>query len=251
MNLRILGSGLSFPNPGGASSGYLVESPNTHLLLDCGHGIAGKLPAAIDLRQLSTIVISHMHPDHFLDLVPLKYAFFFQGIPPIPLYLPPGGVDALERLQNGLRLSERFFADSFDLDEYDPDATLHAAGLSIEFAPTQHYIPGYCTRIVGTDGPAALFYSSDTAWTDPVLELARGATLGLIEATLMHYDPREERHGHLTAEMAGKLAREAGLKRLVLTHYFSAQARRLQAEAEKAFGGHVDLAEEGQSYPID
>jgi ribonuclease BN (tRNA processing enzyme) len=250
MNLRIIGCGLSFPSPGGASSGYVVESQSERLLVDCGHGVVGKLEAALDLRDLSAIVISHMHPDHFLDLVPLKYAFFFQGIPPIPLLLPPGGRQVLERLQPSLGLADAFFADSFDPAEYEPVAVLDLAGFSIRFASTQHFIPGYAMRISESPTAPALFYSSDTGWTEPVVSLARGAALGLVEATLLDYPPDEEWHGHMTARLAGKLGRVAGIRRLVLTHYFTPVAQRLQEEAEAGFEGRVEVAKEGQVYPV-
>lgn len=250
MNLRIIGCGLSFPSPGGASSGYLVESDAARVLVDCGHGVVGKLEAALDLRDLSAIVISHMHPDHFLDLVPLKYAFFFQDIPPVPLLLPPDGRQVLERLQPSLGLADTFFADTFDLAEYDPGSDLGLSGLSIRFAPTLHFVPGYALRISKSPGTPALFYSSDTGWTEPVVDLARGAALGLVEATLAEYPPDEEWHGHMTARLAGELGRVAGIPTLVLTHYFSRVAERLQKEAEAGFRGRVEVAQEGQVYPV-
>ncbi len=88
------------PRPGSACSSYLVQTENAAVLLDLGSGALGKLQLAIDYARLDAIVISHMHADHFLDLVPLRYGLKY-GEPPraerIPLWLPPGGVTGCKR----------------------------------------------------------------------------------------------------------------------------------------------------------
>ena len=252
MKLTALGVSPAVQNPGGACSGYLLEEGNTHLLLDCGHGVVAFLQRAVDLRQLSAIIISHMHPDHYFDLVPLKYAFLFQEIPPIPLLLPPSGRALLERLRAAIGLSEGFFGESFQIAEYDPTGTCRDVdGYRIDFASTQHFVEGYAMRFtMPGSGERALFYSSDTAYTDWVRDLAQGATLGLIEATELEHETEDESPGHLTAQEAGTLAREAGIERLILTHYSHLVADQIVAQASAAFGGAVELAQEGKSYEL-
>ena len=65
-------------------------------MLECGHGAASKLLQYASIESLAAIVISHMHPDHFFDLVPLKYGIAFNRYPRIPLFLPPGGEPILD-----------------------------------------------------------------------------------------------------------------------------------------------------------
>src|SRR5579885_3687157 len=120
MKLTVLGSSPACANPGDASSGYLLSGEGGSLLVDCGHGVVGKLRAVAELDSLSAVLISHMHPDHIFDLVPLRYGFQFLSLPPIPLLLPPNGREALGRLLAALNLPDTFFQDTFDVREYDP-----------------------------------------------------------------------------------------------------------------------------------
>ena len=95
MRLTVIGKSPAFTDAGGACSGYLVEDGGTRLLVDCGNGVFGKLRAATDPFALDGVVISHVHADHVLDLVPFAYALLFarggRPFPPLPLHVPPGG----------------------------------------------------------------------------------------------------------------------------------------------------------------
>lgn len=250
LKLTIVGSSPAYPNPDGACSGYLVESRDARLLVDCGHGVTGILQTIVGLERLSGIIISHMHPDHFFDLVPLKYGFRFQSIPSVPLLLPPGGRDLLHRLQAAIDEQEDFFAESFQLSEYDPEKDIHVGDLRIQFAHTQHFIPAYAMRFSRRSNTArSLFYSSDTAWSDEVVELARGATLALVEATRVEKG-KVGPYGHLTGLEAGELARAAGIERLILTHYPLRQAEAIQRDAAHSLGASVELATPRATYNV-
>jgi ribonuclease BN (tRNA processing enzyme) len=252
MKLTILGASPAVPNPGGACSGYLLQTGRVTVLIDCGHGVAGVLQTVVGLRDISAIIISHMHPDHFFDLVPLKYGYVFQGISGVPLFLPPDGEAVLQRLQSAIGLKKQFFEESFTLHQYDTVRTLHAVpGLTVSFAPTQHFVPGYALRVSQDDDSGRqFFYSSDTGWVDSVVELSRGASLGLLEATLVEPEDVDEPPGHLTAAEAGELARVTGVEQLVLTHYPWNLADEIRRDASSAFGREVHLAEERQVYTV-
>jgi ribonuclease BN (tRNA processing enzyme) len=245
--LTVLGASNAFPNPGGASAGYLVQSDGQSFLVDCGHGVTGVLQRAIDLAELSGIIISHMHPDHFFDLIPLHYGYSYPQLPPVPLLLPPGGLELLERLQPILDFGEHFFTGTFEVSEYDPDHPTSLAGIDLQFARTQHFIPGYAMRFTKHD--RSLFYSSDTGRKESVTDLARGSNVGLIEATVLtHEHPGP--HGHLSAEEAGQMAHDASVERLILTHYWSQNAAALQDQASAVFAGEIALAQPLTRYPI-
>jgi len=70
--LSIIGNSAGIPAPGGACSAYLVQTPATKLLLDCGPGALPRLRTQLRMREIDGIVISHMHTDHFLDLLALN-----------------------------------------------------------------------------------------------------------------------------------------------------------------------------------
>jgi ribonuclease BN (tRNA processing enzyme) len=252
MKLTILGASPAVPNPGEACSGYLLQTDRSTLLIDCGHGVTSILQTVVDLSDISAIIISHMHPDHFFDLIPLKYGYLFQGFSGVPLFLPPEGKGVLQRLQSAIGLNKRFFEESFTLHEYDAgDALRDIPGFSVSFAPTQHFVAGYALRVSETDdSDRQFFYSSDTGWVDTVLDLSRGASLALLEATLLKPEDIDEPPGHLTAAEAGELARTTGVEQLVLTHYPRGLADAIRREASGTFGREVHLAEERQVYTV-
>ena len=76
----------------GACSGYLVEEDGICLLVDCGNGVFGKLRRYRDYGAVDAVVISHLHADHFLDLVPYSYALTYAPKrQPVPIQRWPGG----------------------------------------------------------------------------------------------------------------------------------------------------------------
>lgn len=221
------------------------------MLVDCGHGVAAQLRRVQAPRNLAGIVLSHMHPDHFFDLVPLKYVVdFVEGrANRIPLWLPPGGREVLDRLKAALRLPEDFWDASYRCQEYDPHTDLNIEELLIRFAPTRHFITGYAMRIAAQgDRSHSLLYSSDTGPTEAVAVLGDGASVGLVEATIRESDPGGE--GHLSGRAAGALAASAGVSRLLLTHYAVENAEEVLEEARETFRGSVELTEQGRTYAI-
>ena len=75
MELTVLGCSGSYGSPaGGACSGYLVRGAGRSIVFDLGSGAFANLRKAIAAEDVDAVVISHMHPDHFLDLVPMRYA---------------------------------------------------------------------------------------------------------------------------------------------------------------------------------
>ncbi len=93
------------PRPGGASSSYLIQTSNAAVLIDVGSGSLGKLQLFTEYARLDAILISHMHADHFFDLVPLRYGLKYGDVSRaqrLPLWLPPGGRGALEALRRAV-----------------------------------------------------------------------------------------------------------------------------------------------------
>ncbi len=236
------------PRPGGASSSYLLEAGGVAVLLDAGPGSMAKLQLAIEYTRLDAIVISHVHADHFFDLVPLRQGLRHGPLSRadrLPLFLPPAGAASLEALQRAVSPDAPgdFFDAVYAVEEYDPARPLQIGGVSLRFARTRHYIEGYAIR--ADAGEASVTYSSDTAPCDAVVDLARQTSLFLCEAAL-GLDEESGERGHCSAEEAGEMAQRAEAQRLVLTHYGSAYApQRLVDAAKRRFGGHTEAAEDG------
>ncbi|HZG35219.1 MAG TPA: MBL fold metallo-hydrolase [Gaiellaceae bacterium] len=221
MQLRIVGSSPAWPNPGGACSGHLVDG---RLLLDCGPGVLAKLREREPWPAVDAIAITHLHLDHWGDLVPWVWGSLYgpgRELPRPRLLMPPGSVDTLRPLLGKLG-TERMLERVFDVQEYEPGSAIDVAGLRLTALPVIHYeLEAYGFRVDG-DG-RALAYSGDTAPCRPLVELARGADLFLCEATLD--DPNEgDRRGHLTIDEAQDAHEQAGSRRLLLTHRPSERA---------------------------
>lgn len=254
MRVIALGTSAAYPGPDNACTGWLVEERGTRLLIDCGTGVLSKLQRFLPLTQLTSIVISHMHADHFLDLVPLRYAFRYglkESRPRCTLYLPPGGRASLERMAAAFAAeeSEDFFAAVFTLREYDPEGTLLLGPLAVRFAPGDHYIPAWG---VAVEGQGKVVFTGDTGPSEAIVELAKGAHLLISEATYLTTEEEEgSRRGHLTAREAGELAARAQPQRLLLTHLWPHHdPHQVLAQAKAAFAGEVALAEPGRSYEV-
>ena len=250
--LTILGKSPSWQDRDGACSGYLVETGGLRLLIDCGNGVFAKLRRYADYERIDAVLVSHLHADHLLDLVPFAYALRYG--PPLrddrpKLHAPPGARDALRRLC-GAWASETLIEDAFELREYDPDRGLELDGVRVRFQSVPHYVPTYALELTASSDARRLIFSADCGPNDELVEFARGAALLVIESTLLEAEPAEPA-GHLTAGQAGAIGRRADVGRLVLTH-FSDQldAAQLRGQAEAAFGRMIELAGEGEVYEV-
>jgi ribonuclease BN (tRNA processing enzyme) len=264
MRLTVLGKSPSWQDADGACSGYLVEEDGVAVVLDCGNGVFSKLRKYRDYVDVDAVVVSHLHADHILDLVPFSYALTYAPRQqPVPvdrwpgtdsparpkLYAPTGARELFRRIV-GAWGQEDLVENAFDLVEYSDDDVLDVGPLRVRFHPVPHFVNTNAVEIASTDGGGRLTYGADHAPTEELVRFAAGTDLLLIEATL----PRPERHGdrgHITPQEAGEHARQAGAKRVVLTH-ISDELDHLWARncAAEAFDGPVTVAAEGDVYEL-
>jgi ribonuclease BN (tRNA processing enzyme) len=262
MRLTVLGKSPSWQDADGACSGYLLEEDETAVLVDCGNGVFSKLRARRDYCAVHAVVISHLHADHFLDLVPYSYALTFAPRQqPVPvdrwpgtdcparprLIAPPGAGETFRRVV-GAWGSEELIERAFLLEEYEPASRPEVGPFRFSFHAVPHFTETFAIAVESRNGPSRFVFGADSGPSEQLVEFARGADLLLVEATL----PRPERsgkRGHLTPREAGEHGRAAGVGRLVLTH-LSDELDPLwaRAEAEASFGGRVELAREGAIY---
>lgn len=262
MQVTVLGKSPSWQDAGGACSGYLVAQDDFMLLLDCGNGVFSKLRPVCDYVGVDAVLVTHMHADHFLDLVPFSYALRYAprqqpvavggwpgtNEPARPrLYLPPGG-GAVLRGVVGCWGSEDLVDSAFALQEYAAGGELELGPFAVRFCEVPHYVTTYAVEL-GCDGVRFTF-GADCRPNQELVGFAQGTDMLMVEATL----PRPERdgvRGHLTAREAGEHGRRAGARRLVLTHYSEELDPELTyAEAADGYGGPVELAREGAVYTL-
>jgi ribonuclease BN (tRNA processing enzyme) len=263
VRVTVLGKSPSWQDAGGACSGYLVEEGGDALLLDCGNGVFAKLREHRDYVDVGAVAISHLHADHFLDLVPYSYALTYaprqQPVPvdrwpgtdnpARPRLIAPSGARAAFRRIVGAWGNDDLIENAFALEEYDPGADVTVGSLQLRFREVPHFTPTFAVDISSGDG-ARFTYGADCRPGEELVEVARGTELLLIEATL----PRPERtgvRGHLTPAEAGDHARRAGARRVVLTHISDELDQEwAQEQAAEAFGGPVEVAREGAVYEV-
>lgn len=229
LRVTVLGCSTAAPHPDSPAAGFLVEWGASAVLLDVGQGVIRNLQRVMDPHDLTAIVIGHMHADHYLDIVGLRYLYPW-GEPaktPLPMHLPPGGRARLDALSTAVSERDGFFDAAFDAVEYDPTTELALGDLRLRFVRGRHYVPAWGVVIEAPNG-ARLAYTGDTGPSASVEDGVRGADLLLVEAALglaAHDDPER---GHLTPEEAIELARAAEARAAILVHY--APARRAELE---------------------
>jgi ribonuclease BN (tRNA processing enzyme) len=264
VRITVLGKSPSWQDADGACSGYLVEDDGVRVLIDCGNGVFGKLRRFADYLDVDAALISHLHADHFLDLVPYSYALTYAPRQqPVPVANRPGTDDpARPRLiaPEGARKTFRrvvgawgnddLIENAFALEEYEQGEIVDVNGLSFRFQEVPHFTETFAINITASNGGGRFTFGADCRPGEELIEVARDTDLLMVEATL----PRPERtgiRGHLTPGEAGDHARRAGARRVVLTH-ISDELDELWArrEAETTFGGAVTIAREGAVYEV-
>jgi ribonuclease BN (tRNA processing enzyme) len=234
MKLTVVGCSPAWPNPGGVQSGYLVEASGS-LLLDCGAGVLARLREPGGWPQVDAIAISHLHLDHFGDLVPWVFGAALgagRESPRPELWLSVGDGERLRALGDELRFAPLLEA-AFEVREYQPGVAFTTAGFSVTPRAVPHYDMPTCGFRVEADG-LALAYSSDSAPSGELVELARDADLFICEATLDEPEDPGPR-GHLTPGECVEAFEASGAKRLLVVH--RPAERPLPAGLEQAYDG--------------
>lgn len=255
MKLTVIGSSGSVPGPGNPGSCYLVSSEGFHLLLDCGTGAYGELQRYLDPAEVSAVALSHLHPDHCLDLC----AFYVAGRhaptapwPRLPVYGPPGTLRRIARAHDVATPS----TPATDLDAQTPIRNLgarfsfhsweseHSVGpFRITTVRTEHSVPCWAIRV--KDATGTLTYTGDTGPCDALAQLAANTDLLLCEAGF-GIQPDPPPGIHLTAAQAAALAVRARAGQLLLTHLAPwDDPEQALAEAERACAIPVALASPG------
>lgn len=257
--LTILGCDGSYPGPGGAASGYLVQSGSTTIWLDAGPGTFANLQLVCDPETVDAVVLSHEHPDHWTDLE--SFAVWRLGSgrrPEVPVYAPPGlrahtyfggGDDFGGSGDGGVDAARTGLA----WREVGPAHRVEVGDLVCSFVATDHGPPTLAVRVdpagspPGADLSASLAYSADTGPDWSVEELGHGIGTVLCEASYTR--DHEGTANHLSGRQAGAMAAAAGVGRLVVTHRWpTVSAGALAAEADEAFGRAVHQARTGAVY---
>jgi ribonuclease BN (tRNA processing enzyme) len=255
MRLTVVGCSGSFPSPDSPASCYLLEAEDGvrtwRVVLDLGSGALGPLQRLADPRRIDAVVISHLHPDHFMDLCGLYVARRYHPsgdqVPPLIIYGPEHTASRLLQAYGPDARSE--MPSVYDVHELTDGGRLTIGPFTVTTRLVDHPVPAFGMRIEH-DGQV-IAYSGDTDACPALVDLATDADLLLAEASFQ--DGRDEARGiHLTGRRAGQVARDAGVRRLVLTHIPVWTDRDLVvAEARQIYPGVVEAATPGAVYSTD
>jgi ribonuclease BN (tRNA processing enzyme) len=255
MRVTVIGCSGSYPGPDSTASCYLLEAPHPdggdrpyRLVLDLGSGALGALQRHVDPLTVDAVLISHLHADHFFDLSGYYVLRKYHPAGPqarIPVWGPRGMKSRMVRAY-GLPLDPGM-NDEFAFKRVRK-GSLEIGPFAIAARRMDHPIEAYGFRIEHEG--RALAYSGDTAPCEALVDLATDADLLLAEAAFRD-DAVNPAHVHMTGSEAAAVAREARVRRLVLTHIPPWHDKQdAVAEAKDVYDGPISLAAEGEVYDL-
>lgn len=247
MRVTVVGCSGSFAGPESPASSYLVQHDldgrTWNLLLDLGSGALGALQRHLPPDDLDAVVLSHLHPDHCVDLCGLYVTRRYRPGGPLAgrlaVHGPTGTAERVSMMYHGLEPGGMEAQFAFDVVK---DAVPLAIGpFTVTPYSVNHPVEAFGYR-VEADG-AVLAFTGDTddcANLDPLLH---GADLALLDSAFV--DGRDDVPDiHLTGSRAAAAAvRAGGVGRLVLTHVPAWNDPEVcRAQAAAVWPGEVELA---------
>jgi ribonuclease Z len=224
--VHLLGTGAALSDRDRTTTMLAVEGESSIHLVDCGGDAAHRLLASgIDLPSLSGLIVTHEHADHVAGFPLLVERLWLAGIG--PRFEVRGIAPALDQA--------RRIHDTFDVRTWPNYPTLEYLEFPVQqgalvlenddfvvrAAPGNHSVPVTGLRFESKRSGTVLTFSADTEYSPAIVELARGSDLLIHEAT-------GEGAGHSSPASAGRVAKEAGVGRLVLVHLPALDGRQQQ-----------------------
>jgi ribonuclease BN (tRNA processing enzyme) len=244
LSVTVLGCSGSYPAVDRACSGYLVQTGDFNVVLDLGPGTLANLQRHIGFDELDAVVLSHSHPDHWVDLcglrTALRYGLRREGL---AVYGTAETQELASMLTTDLRPTFDWHVTG-DGDEFE------LGPLRAKLSRTDHYVETLAMRLELPRDGRSLVYSADTGPGWSLSALGTDVDLALCESS---YPTDEEAAGvlHLSAQQAGAMGRAARVRRLVLTHFWpESDVEAHRREGADAFGRDVDVAQIDARYEL-
>lgn len=241
-----LGTVSPYPKDDKNCPGFLIKYNNYNILLDCGNGCTRLLNLPNDLNNLN-IFISHLHPDHYGDLLSLiqatlVYSRYSLIKNPINLYIPNNVENILD-----YKLLEQLASNTLiNIKAYN-NINLNIGNIKITSLLVPHQISSYAFKIETQAG--SIVYSSDTGTKNNLKEFALNTDLFICESTFLKNQKRTE-DAHLYTYEAAKIAADANVKQLLLTHFWPEIDKQKYVEEAREIFNNVSAAKEGKALVI-
>lgn len=274
----LLGTGCPVVSPGRYGAGTLVECAGKCYLVDVGSGVTQRLvQAGSNGARIDALLLTHLHSDHLVDLYQFIISSWHQNRDrPQVIYGPPGTqafVDAQMKAwksERTLRIEfeKRSSTAAFDIDviEFDDSREIMAesdaqvSAVRVEHPPVEPAF-GYVFEAAGRK----LVLSGDTRPCDALVKAAKDADVLVHEVFAhSHENPALVTGGrtaetmaavesyHTTADQVGRIARDARVRCLVLSHIVPSEAdeKQLIASVRRHYSGPVIVGEDLMSIDL-
>ncbi|MBN2323633.1 MAG: MBL fold metallo-hydrolase [Spirochaetes bacterium] len=246
MDLVILGTCAAFAGKNEACSSYLLSCGGQSFVIDTGPGSFGVLQRYIHYGEIRGVFLSHLHADHVSDIYTMRYAVFVaqrDGLAkgPLSIYMPKSPKRTFAFIKNAIKRE-------FSIEKITEGLVVRIEDLSVGFLRGIHPIASYAMRFEHRG--KTLVYTADTRYFERLTSFAKEADVLLAEATLLEADGEMEEMGHMTAKTAARLASEAKVKRLVLTHVWPEYDRKKTLAEAKTIFDDTAVAECGMTIVI-
>jgi len=239
VELLLLGTGTSIPHPERNSPGCCVEAGGSRILVDLGSGGLTRLAeAGISYLDIDYLFLTHFHPDHTGDLVPLIFASR-NPFHPREKRLTLSGPRGLKDFYRGLLGVYGEFVEprGYDLKIVELEGPFEASGFRITSHRVPHTASSLAYRIFS--GGKSIVVSGDTGYSEEFVEFSSGTDLLLCECS---FRDDMDIPGHLTPRTAARIGEEAGAARLVLTHFYPVfEGIDIEAECRKHYRGELTV----------
>jgi len=243
----LLGSGTGIPHPRRRPPALAVRTGKHLFLFDCGAGTLWSLAqVGLEFRDLDWLFLTHFHPDHTGDLASLLFAArspVYGRRKPLTIGGPTGLVGFHKRLSDLYGQWIHLERDLLSLQEIDPSgsASLDLPGDRLVTLPMAHTAASLGFRLETGQG-AVIAYSGDTDYCANAVLLAKEADLFICECS---FPDHLKTAGHLSPRWAGRLAREARCRCLLLTHLYPAcDGVDVAAACRQEYDGDILVAED-------
>lgn len=254
MRLTVIGAGPAYSDdPGSRGACYLLEAGPDNgeggvMAMDLGHGAFASLASRVAPERLAAVLVSHLHPDHFVDLVPLRHWLRYHVAPPARIAVH-AHVDLFARL-DGLHGQAGFADGSLDLVPLSAGAR-SVGPFEVIVASVRHTADSFAFRLHdGSASGVGLVYSGDVGEADDLAPLIRPDDVLLVECSF-GAGPVPMGAAHLDGPAVGALAAATRPSSVLLTHILpGVDVDAAIAAVRAAFDGPVAVVHPGFSATI-
>lgn len=239
MKLTVIGFWGGYPRVGEATTGYLLEVADKKILIDCGSAVVSQLQKFVDPLTLDALLLTHHHADHSADVGALQHAFIIQKAlgktkDIFPIYADKEGYKYFEDL------THTGVTKGMPIDVVNG---LTLGDISVSFMRTVHPVP--CLAMRFTYKGKSVVYTGDSSYTNDFVSFSKDADLLVVDCNF-YKGMDGSKPGHMTSEEVATIAKEASVKKLLLSHlpHFG-EHDQLVREAKGVFNGEVQLASTG------